>query len=76
MICDKIHLTPREADVFLGMALGESLRESSSRLGISVSRVKNLRTTVFQKLNVNSSGEAVREGIRHGILRVEHFSLH
>ena len=61
--------------VLKGMARGESLQESAENLSIAVSTVKNVRERIYQKFDVNSSGEMVREGILRGILNRNHFEL-
>ena len=71
----EVHLTPREMEVLVCMAQGLSLQETAERLRIAPSTVKNLRTKIFEKLNVCSSGAAVAEGLKRGLLVPDDFCL-
>ena len=71
----EVRLTNREMDMLVDMARGFSHQESADERRISVSTVRNRRGDVYRKLDVNSSGEAVREGIRRGLLKRRHFEV-
>lgn len=73
MIAYEVHFTRREWQVLLAMAHGLSLKETSLKLGIACSTVKNFRTQIFEKLDVNSAGQAVRECIRREVFSPETF---
>lgn len=54
-------LTPRELQVFEGLAKGEAIKEVAFRLGLSASTVYNHRERIREKLGVSSVAELVRQ---------------
>jgi len=61
-------LTPREEAILKSIAKGSSSKEISSALGISRRSVETHLSNIYRKLGVMSRGQAVREGLRQGLL--------
>ena len=61
-------LTPRERDVLLGVAAGETNKQIAARLGISRHTVKTHLEALFHKLGVTTRAEAVAAGARAGVI--------
>jgi DNA-binding NarL/FixJ family response regulator len=61
-------LTPRELEVLRLVAEGLDNRVIGRRLGITRSTVKHHLEAVFAKLDVHGRMEAVREGVRRGLV--------
>ncbi len=61
-------LTPRERQVLEHLAEGLSNREIAARLGISEHTVKFHVSAIYGKLGAASRAEAVRHGLRHGLI--------
>ncbi len=61
-------LTPRELEVLALVAEGLDNRMIGRRLGITRSTVKHHLEAVFAKLGVHGRTEAVREGMRRGMV--------
>ena len=63
-------LTPREHEVLVLVADGLRNREIARRLGISEHTVKFHLAAVFGKLGASSATEAVRKGLRLGLIEI------
>jgi DNA-binding NarL/FixJ family response regulator len=63
-------LTRREREVLDSLAEGHSNRAIAARLGISEHTVKFHVSTIYGKLGVASRAEAVRVGVRRGLIAV------
>lgn len=63
-------LSAREAEILEYLADGWSNEEIADRLGISVATVKFHVAGLFRKLGVGRRTEAVREGLRMGIVEI------
>jgi two-component system, NarL family, nitrate/nitrite response regulator NarL len=63
-------LTPREIEVLAAIGDGLSNKEVARRLGISQHTVKFHLESVFRKLGVKSRAEAVRKGLRRGLIEL------
>jgi DNA-binding NarL/FixJ family response regulator len=61
-------LTPRELEVLRLVAEGLDNRVIGRRLGITRSTVKHHLEAVYAKLGVHGRMEAVREGVRRGVV--------
>jgi DNA-binding NarL/FixJ family response regulator len=61
-------LTPREVEVLRLVAEGLDNRVIGRRLGITRSTVKHHLEAVYAKLGVHGRMEAVREGVRRGLV--------
>jgi DNA-binding CsgD family transcriptional regulator len=61
-------LTPRERQVLERLADGYANREIAAQLGISEHTVKFHVAALYGKLGVASRAEAVRIGLRHGLI--------
>ncbi len=61
-------LTPREAEVLKLLDRGEPTREMASRMGISVTTVRNHIQGILRKLGAHSRLEAVSLARRHGLI--------
>jgi DNA-binding NarL/FixJ family response regulator len=64
----RFRLTPREREVVLYIADGQTSKEIASRLGISVKTVETHRSNLMRKLGLHSVSDTVRYAIRHGII--------
>ena len=63
-------LTPREREVLEWLAEGLSNRGIAERLGISEHTVKFHIASVYGKLGVSTRAEAVRRGLRRGLISI------
>lgn len=63
-------LTPREQEVLLHLAEGETNAEIGEQLGISPKTVARHRENIMRKLNLHSRTELVKYAIRKGIIEV------
>lgn len=61
-------LTSRELDVLALVAEGLDNRAIAGRLGVSWSTVKHHLEAIYGKLGVHGRMEAVREGMRRGLV--------
>ena len=52
-------LSPRERDIFVGIARGETNKDIGNRLFISEKTVRNTVTRLFEKLGVSSRAQAI-----------------
>ncbi len=63
-------LSPREAEVLQLLSLGLANKEIAVRLEISEHTVKYHVSSIFAKLEATNRVEAIREGIRRGLLEL------
>lgn len=61
-------LSPRELDVFLRLARGESVSDIAAALGLSVKTVSTYRTRVLEKTGFRSNADIVAYAIRARLL--------
>ena len=61
-------LTPRETEVLEQLARGHTYREVGRRCGISHNTVAFHVKQIYDKLHVNSRGEAIYQAVNHGII--------
>lgn len=61
-------LTPRESEILQILALGLTNKEIARQFSISEHTVKYHMDSIFSKLGVNNRTEAVRQGVRLGII--------
>jgi len=61
-------LTSRELEVLRLVTVGLDNRAIGQQLGITRSTVKHHLEAVYAKLNVHGRAEAVREGLRRGLI--------
>ncbi|MEJ1929233.1 response regulator transcription factor [Nostoc sp. NIES-2111] len=66
----QVHLTMREAQVLRLVADGNANKEIASQLDISEATVKLHLSNLFQKLGAQSRTEAVKIGVRRGLIRL------
>jgi DNA-binding NarL/FixJ family response regulator len=64
-------LTPREQEVMVLLAEGNSAKEAAAKLFISPKTVENHRTNIMNKLGLHSTLELVRYGARLGLVDVD-----
>ncbi|MET3928639.1 DNA-binding NarL/FixJ family response regulator [Lysobacter sp. OAE881] len=62
-------LTPRELRILQLLSEGKENKRVASDLGISIETVKSHVSRIFEKLGCHNRTEAIRIGIRRGILR-------
>ena len=60
-------LSPREREVIVGVASGESNREIASRLGLTEDTVKHHMTNIFDKLGVSNRAELASYATSRGL---------
>lgn len=63
-------LTKRESDVLQCLALGYTNKETAHQLHISVQTVKFHISSIYAKLSVTNRTEAVRVGVRQGLVNL------
>jgi DNA-binding CsgD family transcriptional regulator len=63
-------LTPRELSVIALLADGYANKEIAARLSISIHTAKFHVESILRKLSASNRAEAVREGIRQGMIGV------
>jgi DNA-binding NarL/FixJ family response regulator len=61
-------LTPREMDVLVNLARGNSVKQCAEVLGIGASTVGNHKSRLMKKLNVHKTVELVHLAVREGIV--------
>jgi two-component system response regulator NreC len=61
-------LTPREKQVFKLLAEGQTSRDISKYLSISVKTAMTHRTNIMEKLHIHSRNELIRYAIRKSII--------
>ena len=64
----RVHLTPREHDVLLGLAAGRSAPRIAAELHVSTATVKTHLKTLYEKLGVSDRAAAVAEAMRRGLI--------
>ena len=66
---DKPHelLSDREFQVFQLLVVGETVRQISEKLSLSMSTVNTYRTRILQKMNMDSDAQLIHYAIRSGI---------
>jgi DNA-binding NarL/FixJ family response regulator len=63
-------LTSRELDVLSGLSDGLSNKAIAARLGISDETVKFHLSAIFGKLQASNRTDAVRQGVRRGLIEL------
>ena len=61
-------LTSREREVLTMIAEGQSNKDIANSLNLSVYTVESHRGSLMEKLNLHSTGDIVRFGIRNGLI--------
>ena len=64
-------LTPREQEVMVLLADGNSAKEAAAKLFISPKTVENHRTNIMNKLDLHSTHELIRYAARLGLVDVD-----
>jgi DNA-binding NarL/FixJ family response regulator len=62
-------LSPREMQILLSIAAGRSVGEIAEQLSLSVKTVSTYRTRLLAKMDMESTAELMRYGIKHGLVR-------
>ena len=68
-------LTTTEKEILKSMSLGKSTKEIASERFLSVYTVMTHRKNIFRKLGVNNASEAIRHGLRSGIINVMEYYI-
>ena len=61
-------LSDREFQIFLLIAAGEGVGDMAQRLNLSVKTVSTYKTRILQKMEMNSTAELIRYGIKYDLL--------
>lgn len=61
-------LTPREFDIFLCLAKGQSITEISSRLHLSKKTVSNYSSKIKKRLNMTTTAELVHLALQENLI--------
>ena len=61
-------LSPRQQEVLVGWWIGESIKQTSDRMGVTEATVKKYRETARLKLNAPSILVAVKRALRRRLL--------
>jgi two-component system nitrate/nitrite response regulator NarL len=64
----RCELTPRELDILSSIALGHSVRQTASALGIARKTVENTQARLFRKLSVRNRVEALAVSYALGLI--------
>jgi two-component system, NarL family, invasion response regulator UvrY len=64
-------LSDREMQVLLKLAKGETTREVSTNLNLSVSTVETYRGRILEKLNLRNNSDITRFAIRRGLIDLD-----
>lgn len=64
-------VSPREREVWKGVALGETTRAIAAQLGTSPKTVGNQRDTLMRKIGARNAADLTRLAVRHGVIQVE-----
>jgi len=67
-VCD-YNLSPREVDVLISLANGNSYKMVADDLHISVETVRSHIKNIYSKLHVQSQSEAISKALREGLIR-------
>ena len=65
-------LSPREHVVFKLLAVGRSVGEIASELGLSPKTVSTYRARILEKMGFSNNAQITRYAIEHGLLESEH----
>lgn len=63
------NLTPREVEVLVSLAKGNSYKMVAEELFISIETVRSHIKNVYSKLHVQSQSEAISKALREGLIR-------
>jgi DNA-binding NarL/FixJ family response regulator len=62
------NLTPREVQVLISLAKGNSYKMVAAELNISIETVRSHIKNIYGKLHVQSQGEAISKALREGLI--------
>lgn len=62
-------LTPRERDVFNGVARGQRGKQIAADLGVATKTVEEYRARVFEKMHVKTGSELAAMAAKHGAIK-------
>jgi len=62
------HLTPQETRLLFLLAEGHGYQAAAERMAVSVNTIRNYVRSVYEKLHVHSSSEAVSKALRLGLI--------
>jgi DNA-binding NarL/FixJ family response regulator len=63
-----LELLPREFEIFIRLANGDSIEQISDKLHLSPKTAANYQASIRKKLNVNSTLELYQYAREHGLL--------
>ena len=61
-------LSPREFQVFCGIAEGKKLKNIADELSLSITTVSTHRAHILEKMSLKSNAELVRYAVKHGLV--------
>jgi DNA-binding NarL/FixJ family response regulator len=64
-------LTPREREVLVAIAEGQSNKEIADRLGIGVRTIETHRERIMRRLNIHSVAGLTKYAIANGLISLE-----
>jgi DNA-binding NarL/FixJ family response regulator len=70
MDADSLPLSEREMEVLGLLAQGLANKQIAAALGITEHTIKFHVSSIYTKLNVNNRAEAVRQGVRQGLIAI------
>ena len=69
-----LHLSRREKEILIQLALGKKNREISEKLGVTASTIRNHVSNIFSKLKITNRAQATAIAIFCGLLTEESFT--
>ena len=61
-------LSPREFQVFCGIAGGKKLKDIADELSLGITTVSTHRAHILEKMNLKSNAELIRYALKHGLI--------
>ena len=61
-------LSPREFQVFCGIAGGKKLKNIADELSLSITTVSTHRAHILEKMNLKSNAELIHYAVKHGLI--------
>ena len=62
-------LSPREFQVFCGIAEGKKLKDIAEELSLGITTVSTHRSRILDKMNLKTNADLIHYAIKHGLIR-------